>query len=335
MQHPQTVAPRNSVAQISKLGNRTLRYLEAAIDFDSLELAADHFGTTKAALAKAIRRLEADLGIDLLARDREQVRPTEAEARALEYAAHSRRGLAELLGAIENLRTGAGGVLRIGATIDWVRDVLPGALIELRAQGRRYEAEVTILENNRLHALLSDRVTDLFFEPVSAEECGPDTRFETFAVDWNDVYAGRSNPVHETTVADLSALYEYPWILPGPETYMRRSFVRLFARSGLPAPKPTVESNSVPLIAELAGRGEFLTFLSAIAAHEFDPRTLVRVVLPVPRVERHKGVVMRAGESLSPLQRSLVDTVRNRVAAAEWPGTPVSQTRSDRGDERS
>ncbi len=299
---------------ITKLENRAIRYLATAVEFGGISLAADHFGVSQPALSKAISRLEADLGVELLQRG-QGARPTEAGEMVLRYALQTRRDLAELLSGLQKLRTGRGGVLRVGATQDWAQEVLPSALLELRERFGDVSATMTIGASNRLPELLREKSIDLYFGPIADEEVLQELHCEVFMRDWVDVYAERDNPIHGLRLAGLAELRAFPWGLPGPDTFIRRSFVRLFAAAGLAPPTPVVTSNSVALIAQVAARGGFLTYLSEIAAEQFGQGLLRRVDLPVARTPRRRGAVVRAGAQLTPLQRSFVDIAR-RVCGA-------------------
>jgi DNA-binding transcriptional LysR family regulator len=304
---------------LSKLEHRGLRYFAVAVEFESVSLAADHLGISQPALSKAISRLENDLGTTLLQRVRGGVRPTEAGRLVLDYASRSQREVADLMGELTKLRTGSGGSLRVGATADWIEGILPNALVALRAREDDFDAQVSVLASNRLQEALREGTIDLYFGPTMAEEHTPEFDFQTLATDWSRVYAGPGNRVFDEPLESLADLLERPWILTRPDTFMRRSLIRLFAAHGLPAPRPVLSSNSVTLLTELTSQGDFLTFLSDIAAHPFGNTTLQRVPLDAARAQRQKGVVTRKGEQLSPMHEALVDAVKVLLVSLEEP----------------
>ena len=88
--------------------------------------------------------------------------------------------------------------------------------------------------------------------PIVDDELLPEFDREVFMQDWVDVYADRGNEIHAMQLSGLADLRTFPWGLPGPDTFIRRTFVRMFAAAGLPAPNPIVTSNSVALIAQVA-----------------------------------------------------------------------------------
>lgn len=303
-----------SADTVSKLEHRGLRYYAAAVEFESISLAADHLAISQPALSKAIARLESDLGTALLERGRGGVRPTEAGRLVLDYAERVQRDLSGLLGELGQLQSGAGGALRIGATADWVESILPRALVTLQRERAELDTTVTVLASNRLQEALREGAIELYFGPTAEEEFTPGLHFETFATDWTGVYGGPGHPVIESPPHDLAALLDYPWILTRPDTFMRRTAIRLFAARGLPPPRPTLESNSVPLLVELAASGRFLTFLSDISARPYGDTRLVALPMAGARLPRAKGVVTRESEPLSPVHQALVDAVRTQLA---------------------
>src|ERR687891_2692622 len=79
---------------------RQLRYVEAVARHRHFTRAAEELHLTQSALSHQVRRLEAELGIELFERTSRRVTPTEA---GLAIAARARRVLAEGDGACEEV----------------------------------------------------------------------------------------------------------------------------------------------------------------------------------------------------------------------------------------
>lgn len=82
-------------------------------------------GVGASTLSEAVRRLEASLGVRLLHRTTRSVTPTEAGARLLERLAPALDEVAAALGAVDDLREGVTGTLRLNVPVSAARLVLP------------------------------------------------------------------------------------------------------------------------------------------------------------------------------------------------------------------
>ncbi|MFD1950821.1 LysR family transcriptional regulator [Sphingomonas arantia] len=90
--------------------------------------AARTAGASASTLSEAVRRLESSLGVRLLHRTTRSVTPTEAGARLLERLAPALGEVAAALGAVDDLREGLTGTLRLNVPISAARLVLPAIL---------------------------------------------------------------------------------------------------------------------------------------------------------------------------------------------------------------
>ncbi|GGE93789.1 LysR family transcriptional regulator [Sphingomonas prati] len=85
-------------------------------------------GVGASTLSETVRRLEASLGVRLLHRTTRSVTPTEAGARLLERLAPALGEVAAALGAVDDLRDGLTGTLRLNVPVSAARLVLPAIL---------------------------------------------------------------------------------------------------------------------------------------------------------------------------------------------------------------
>ncbi|WP_375383201.1 LysR family transcriptional regulator [uncultured Sphingomonas sp.] len=85
-------------------------------------------GASASTLSEAVRRLEASLGVRLLHRTTRSVTPTEAGARLIERLAPALEEVAAALGAVDDLREGVTGTLRLNVPVSAARLTLPTIL---------------------------------------------------------------------------------------------------------------------------------------------------------------------------------------------------------------
>jgi DNA-binding transcriptional LysR family regulator len=85
-------------------------------------------GASASTLSEAVRRLEASLGVRLLHRTTRSVTPTEAGTRLLDRLSPALDEVAAALGAVNDLREGVTGTLRLNVPVSAARLVLPAIL---------------------------------------------------------------------------------------------------------------------------------------------------------------------------------------------------------------
>ncbi|TPG42555.1 LysR family transcriptional regulator [Sphingomonas koreensis] len=90
--------------------------------------AARTASASASTLSEAVRRLESSLGLRLLHRTTRSVTPTEAGARLIERLAPALDEVAAALGAVNELRDGISGTLRLNVPVSVARLVLPAIL---------------------------------------------------------------------------------------------------------------------------------------------------------------------------------------------------------------
>lgn len=85
-------------------------------------------GASASTLSEAVRRLEASLGVRLLHRTTRSVSPTEAGTRLIERLTPALNEVEAALGAVDDLRSGATGTLRLNVPVSAAKLVLPAIL---------------------------------------------------------------------------------------------------------------------------------------------------------------------------------------------------------------
>ena len=106
------------------------------------------------------------------------------------------------------------------------------------------------------------------------------------------------------------ALLDYPWLLPGRETPLRRYWEGMIRALGYEPPHVGIECGSVIMIRQLLLAGDALTLLSPDqVAVELNAGLLATLPTPVP-VARTIGIAMRAGWRPTPIQAGFLAELR-------------------------
>ena len=93
-----------------------LRYFLAVVEHGGFTRAAEQLGRTQQAVSKALRLLEADLGVRLLDREAGAPRPTAFGLMLLEFARRVTRDEGEFRARLQQVRSASRGEVRIGTS---------------------------------------------------------------------------------------------------------------------------------------------------------------------------------------------------------------------------
>ncbi|HEY1931941.1 MAG TPA: LysR family transcriptional regulator [Acetobacteraceae bacterium] len=311
---------------------RAVDYLLAVGEHRSLRAAAQALGITQPALTKAVRRIEDENGVPLFHRSARGVRPTVYGEAMLRHARNLRVSLRASKVEIAALKSGATGVVRIGAGPSWERAVLPEALAAFRAH--RPEVRIHVLggTDDFLKEHLRNGVLDLVLAATpDAPALDPDLEWQPLLTDQYCVIAARSHPLRRRRGIGLGELLAYPWILPGAHSLMVERLRIIFRAHALPAPVPAIETDIVALRHQLLVSGPYVSFSAAGFLAELADRTIVRLDVPNAVWRRAAGIITRRGMEPNPAATALLATIAG-VAKDQMGGTLARRPNSSRAD---
>ncbi|MCK9512398.1 MAG: LysR substrate-binding domain-containing protein [Pigmentiphaga sp.] len=157
---------------------RDIEYFVAVVEHGGLARAAVALGISQPALSKSLKRLEEESGLLLLHRDSRPIQPTSA---GLVFLEHARRLRAEYHDAVRNaaeLRAGAAGLLRLGATGATLDDVVLPVLARLLPRRPAMRVQITAALSDELAAQVESGQLDIAVLPTyDGAGNSPDTLF--------------------------------------------------------------------------------------------------------------------------------------------------------------
>jgi LysR family transcriptional regulator of gallate degradation len=286
-------------------------------------------GMSQPAVSSAIAKLEATLRQPLFMRTASGMVPTVAGARwvvrferVLAELRHIEADIAALNGVLE-------GVVTIGALPLARTLVLPVSVAALLHRHPRMQVRSLESPYEDLCAgLLSGKIDFI----VGALRPLPDEGLATELLFGDDIalIAGSTHPLASRRSIGLRDLDGFPWVLSRAGTPLRRSFEAFFARHGMPAPQPAIETGDLALLRGLLLQGGMLTALSAHQLrYEIEAGSLVVLPFAMAGMRREIGITTRAGAHLSSGATALLDEIRRvgaEVAAAERPGAAARKS---------
>jgi DNA-binding transcriptional LysR family regulator len=270
--------------------------------------AAEACNVSQPALSAGIRKLESELGVQIVQRAQRFEGFTPEGTEVLRWARRIIAEREELLRTLENRRGGLSGVLRIGA----IPTALSVASLLTAPMRRRYphvRFSLESMSSREIVSRLNDFDIDVGMTYVDGEPLGrvrvvplyPE-RYMFLTLATGD-FAGRDS----ITWADAAAA---PLCLLTPVMQNRRILDGYFAEAGVGA-EPVVEADTVSAIYAHVASMRLSSVIPHAWLHSYGLPEGARVLpLPQPKRSFHVGLVL-AGSGPEPLlARALVDTAR-------------------------
>jgi len=299
----------------SRLTLRHLRLIDAIAREGNLLRAAQALNLTQSAVTKALQEVEASLGCPLFQRTNRGVLPT-AFGQAL--TAHARVILTQLDHAeqeLADLRFGASGTVALGTLLAASVALLPQAILRVRRERPRLSLRTVEGTNEQLMPLLRQGALDMVVGRLPVYRQRDGIVQEALGHDQAAVVVRVGHPLTAGPVPGLAALAGGDWILPLPDTTLRRQVDEAFRLAGVQAPVAGVESLSVLVTRALLLDSDMLAVWPAGLARAEAARGTV-AVLPValPATARPIGISTRAGSRLSPAAEVVIRALRGVAA---------------------
>ena len=273
--------------------------------------AAEAIGLTQPAVTKAVRDLERDLGVDLFERGNRGVTPTiygEALVR------HARCVLAQLVHAaeeIDDLAHGVGGRVAIGTLLAASARLLPRAVARLRAERPRVVVDVVEGTNDRLQPMLLRGELDMVVGRLTEFRHRARVHQEPL---YDEEIVILSRPGHPLALDEhlrLADLRSADWILPPPETTLRRQLEKAFFDAALEPPRCAVQSVSLLTNRRLLYESDLIgAWPRGVAADDLVAGHLVSLPVRLSEILGPVGVSTRKSARLSPAAQALLTILR-------------------------
>jgi DNA-binding transcriptional LysR family regulator len=286
---------------------RQLEYLVAVVDEGGFTRAAQRLHVAQPGVSAQIRRLEAELGQELLERTSRGVRPTAAGVAVLPYARAALEAVGGVRLAVDEISGLLHGRVAVGTVTSYGELPVPELLAEFH---RRHPAvEITLGEDtsDRLLAGVCEGRLDLAVAASAAalpDGIGAQTLIDTelvAAVAGDDPWASR----RAITVATL-VTRELVCLPPG--TGIRAALEA--ASNG--AAHVAYEASDPRVVADLAEQGLGVAVLPPGLAGARAGLHVLRLTRPTPRARLL--LAWRTGGPVSPAARALVALARERFA---------------------
>lgn len=288
-----------------------LAQFQAVYRTRNLTSASELLGISQPALTQAIGKLERQLGVELLDRSTRPLGVTRYGELLIEYAASLERSGIELHKSLEALKSGSGGLLRVGCGPDWVHEILPTAITRQQSQNPELRFELTVALNNELRRMLDRDEIDCYFSSVGDSFMGTACHTRILLEDRMMIIARHQHPIHQNKPGTLAQIAGERWAMTGEETFGRELMRSLFSGEQVELPRPMIETNSVSAMINIVRNSDTLGFLSWTHLKAYPDLRAVKLAKALPL--RQAGVTVRTDKPSLAATENLIQEVRQVI----------------------
>lgn len=294
-----------------RLKLRHLVLVDALTRQGSVVGAAAALHVTQPVATRSLHDLEAILGVELYERGPRGITPTIfGEA----FTSHARAVIAQLTQAgrhVVELAEADRGTVVVGTHLAGSNVLLPGAIARLKMERPLLtvivregtpEALLVELESGRVD-LIVGRLTS-----PTDQSAIRDALYEESV----ELVTRARHPLAELDSLALADIADYPWILPGVETALRRELEGFFARNGMPLPANRVEATSFLTVRQLLIETDMIAVLPSLIPR--DDARLTTLPVTLDPIGHSVGITRSPGRTLSPAAEALIGNLRRFAA---------------------
>jgi DNA-binding transcriptional LysR family regulator len=298
-----------------------LRHVELVAelyDCRSMLKAAKRLSLTQPTVTKALQDVEATLGVKLFERSNRGLEPT---AYGEIFARHAKIVLAQLRHAaeeLESLRAGYSGKVTVGTLLAASASILPDAIALLKQQRPGVAISVVVGTYDILMPSLLVGDLDMVLGRLPEEGRSRALLYEEFYAEPIRLVARRGHPLTRRRRLTLRDLANEAWLLPLPETELRRQIERAFVDAGAPLPRNVIESVSILTNRALLRKSDCIGVMPYhVALDDVEQGLLSFLPVKLKAIETPVGAILRAPGELPPAASALLECLR--LAGKEVP----------------
>ncbi|GAA1243611.1 LysR substrate-binding domain-containing protein [Kitasatospora nipponensis] len=289
---------------------RQLEYLVTVAEEQNFTRAAERLHVAQPGVSAQIRRLERELGQELLDRSGRSVRPTEVGAAVLPYARAALAAVANVRLVVDELTGLLRGRVALGTVTSHDID-LPGLLVAFHREHPAVEITLSEATSDRLLESVRAGRLDAAIVSIGA---GTPPGLEVLVVDDHPIVAAVA-PDHELAahpVIALDALRARPLISLPQGSGLRARLEEACAAAGF-APQIAFEASDPDVLARLAARGLGAAILPGAFARSRSAQLRVLTIDPTALRGRLVLAWRAEGPGSSPAGRALVQHARRAL----------------------
>jgi DNA-binding transcriptional LysR family regulator len=279
-----------------------LEYFVAVAEEASFTRAAARVHVAQPGVSAQVRRLEAELGQQLLDRSGRSVRLTDVGRSVLPFARAALEAVANARLTVDELAGLVHGQVTVGMVSGCALPVLAELLAAFHDRHPGVAIGLTEDGSDRLTEMLGTGQLDLALIGT-AGRAAPGLETVVIADDALLAAVERRHPLAANTTVGLTALRDQPLISLPRGTGVRAAFDAACAKAGC-TPRIVLEASALPMVALLAGRGLGVAIVPASAPL---PGDLATAEITSPQVRSRLELAWNPATAASPAARALIE----------------------------
>jgi DNA-binding transcriptional LysR family regulator len=297
---------------------RHVELIAQVYDSRSILKASQRLNLSQPTVTKALQDIESTLNVALFKRTNRGLEPTPYGEI---FARHAKIVLAQLRHAaeeLENLRAGYSGKVTVGTLLAASASILPDAIALLKKE--RPGVAITVVVNTYDILMPSLLVGDLDMVLGRMPEQGRSRAlvYEEFYAEPICLVVRRGHPLLRKRRLALRELVNQAWLLPLPETTLRRQIERAFLDANVPLPRNVIESVSILTNRVLLRKSDCIGVMPYhVALDDVEQQLLSILPVKLKSIDSPVGAILRAPGNLPPAANALLECLR--IAARDVP----------------
>src|SRR5215831_9324964 len=297
---------------------RHVELIAEVYDCRSILKASRRLNLSQPTVTKALQEVERTLSVPLFKRSNRGLEPTPYGEI---FARHAKIVLAQLRHAaeeLENLRAGYSGKVTVGTLLAASASILPDAIALLKKERPGVAISVIVGTYDILLPALLAGDLDMVLGRLPEEGRSRALIYEEFYAEPICLVTRPGHPMLRRRRLGLRDLANEAWLLPLPETTLRRQIERAFLEADVPMPKNVIESVSILTNRALLRKSECIGVMPYhVALDDVEHRLLAILPVKLKSIGTPVGAVLRAPGALPPAAAALLDGLR--LAARDVP----------------
>jgi len=281
--------------------------------------AAEAANLTQPAASKLLGELEHALGVQLFERLPRGVAPTEYGQVMMRRAGAALAEMDAAYQEVMELLSGMSGRVNVGTVLTPSAVLVPMAINRLKAHHARLHVSVSVDLSKVLIERLRAGDLDLVIGRILDSAVAAELNFEPITDEPHSLIVRANHPLLSLASHSLEELSRQGWILPPHGSILRDRLTAQFLSQGLEPPLETVETSSLPVIANLLMGSNMVAPLPEELVQPYLQAGML-AVLPFDlgvRMDMY-GIVTRRNHQFSPGAEAMLIELRE-VAAARYP----------------
>jgi DNA-binding transcriptional LysR family regulator len=297
---------------------RHVQLIAEVYDSHSILKASRRLNLSQPTVTKALQDIEATLNVPLFERTNRGLEPTPYGEI---FARHAKIVLAQLRHAaeeLEDLRAGYSGKVTVGTLLAASASILPDAIALLKKERPGVAISVVVGTYDILVPSLLVGDLDMVLGRIPEQGRSRALVYEEFYTEPICLVVRRGHPLARKRRLGLRELVNEPWLLPLPETTLRRQIERAFLRADAHLPRNVIESVSILTNRALLRKSDCIGVMPYhVALDDVEQQLLSILPVKLKSIESPVGAILRAPGDLPPAASALLACLR--IAARDVP----------------